>query len=86
MATPDASTNQIHGHDVMKMMLEAGTTFTRPSLEAAIISRFGGDARFFTCSAENMTSAELISFLEQRGKFVPQADGFSTSADKICSH
>ena len=79
-------TNQIHGHEVMQMMVEAQTAYSVESLKAAIIGKFGADARFYTCSADNLTADELIDLLAQRGKFVAQADGFSTSADKICKH
>lgn len=68
------------------MMVESKTTYSVASLRAAIDNKFGADARFYTCSAENMTANELIAFLAQRGKFLPQEDGFSTSADKICNH
>ena len=86
MTDSNSTTDQIHGHEVMKMMVESGATFTRASLQDAITARFGADARFYTCSAENMTAAALIDFLEQRGKFVPKNDGFSTVPDKICGH
>ena len=77
---------EIHGHEVMKMMLEADKPFDETSLEAAIIDRFGSEARFCTCSANGMTAQELIAFLAARGKFVPSGEGFSTQADKICDH
>lgn len=76
----------IHGHEVMQMMLASDQPYTRETLRAAIRDRFGADARFHTCSASAMTAEELISFLEERGKFVPQGDGFNTAADKICNH
>ncbi|WP_221029233.1 YecH family metal-binding protein [Actomonas aquatica] len=79
-------TPHIHGHEVMQMMLENSRSYTRQTLEAAIIERFGVETRYHTCSAENMTAAELVDFLESRGKFVAQDDGFTTSADKICQH
>ena len=79
-------TNPIHGHEVMQMMVESPETFTRASLKTAIDNRFGPDARFFTCSAENMTAEELIGFLAQKGKFIDREGGFSTSPEKICSH
>ncbi|MCR6552857.1 YecH family protein, partial [Aeromonas sp. CPF2-S1] len=44
----------IHGHEVMEMMLEQESPFTRASLRAAIASRFGAEARFHTCSASEM--------------------------------
>ena len=78
--------NSIHGHDVMHMMLELGGTFTRESLKLAIDERFGEQARFYTCSAQDMDAAALIEFLRQRGKFVEAADGFNTEAERICNH
>lgn len=77
---------QIHGHEVMRMMIESGAAYTRASLRDAIIGRFGEGARFYTCSADGMTADEIIAFLEARGKFVGLGTGFSTSPDKICDH
>jgi probable metal-binding protein len=77
---------EIHGHEVMRMMLESGKAYSVESLRAAIVERFGQEARFHTCSQENMTAGELISFLADHGKFVPVPEGFSTSADKLCQH
>lgn len=77
---------KIHGHDVMQMMVESGSSYTKETLEKAILEKFGKDARFYTCSAENMTACELIEFLESRGKFLVSENGFSTDAGKICSH
>ncbi|HYG34567.1 MAG TPA: YecH family metal-binding protein [Clostridia bacterium] len=78
--------NQIHGHEVLKMMLASGKTYTRESLVSEIISQFGADARFHTCSAENMSAEELVDFLDARGKLVQQGNGFQTSADRMCHH
>ena len=60
----------IHGHEVMQMMVESGAAYTKDSLEAAIITKFGKDARFHTCSAQNLTPRELVEFLESREKFI----------------
>ena len=76
----------IHGHEVMRFMLESGQDFSRESLRAAISERFGENARFHTCSAEDMSASELIEFLAARGKFVESGEGFTTHADRICSH
>ena len=76
----------IHGHDVLNMMIESGEQYTEQSLVQAIDSRFGNNARFHTCSAENMTAAELVAFLAARGKFIPANEGFSTHVSKICRH
>ncbi|ACR69774.1 DUF2492 domain-containing protein [Edwardsiella ictaluri] len=76
----------IHGHDVMHMMLSSDTTYTRDTLIAAIDRRFGANARFHTCSAEDLNAAGLVDLLAKRGKFVPAEGGFITRADKICRH
>ncbi len=76
----------IHGHDVLNMMIESGEQYSEESLVQAIDSRFGNNARFHTCSAENMTAAGLVAFLASRGKFVPVEEGFSTHENKICRH
>lgn len=78
--------NQIHGHEVLQMMLASNTTYTRETLVAAITQRFGAQARFFTCSAEDMNAEQLVAFLEAKGKFVPQGAGFQTAADLMCKH
>ncbi|SPW33129.1 putative metal-binding protein [Edwardsiella tarda] len=61
----------IHGHDVMHMMLASATPYTRETLIAAIAQRFGADARFHTCSATDLSAADLVDLLAARGKFVP---------------
>lgn len=76
----------IHGHEVMEMMIASGKNYTKESLAGEIVEKFGADARFFTCSAENMTAGELVGFLKSRGKFVDTEDGFSTDPNKICDH
>ena len=78
--------NQIHGHDVLNMMLASGKTYTKATLVADIIEKFGRAAKVHTCSAEDMTAEELVGFFEARGKFKSQAGGFQTSKDVICQH
>lgn len=77
---------QIHGHEVIEMMIAANQAYSRASLEAAIIGKFGAAARFHTCSAENMDAGALIDFLAQRGKFAVGPGGFSINPAKVCQH
>jgi probable metal-binding protein len=77
---------QIHGHEVMHMMLQSGKAYTRSSLLTDIVANFGSDARFYTCSAQNLTPDGIIDFLQAKGKFVPCAAGFQTSPDLMCKH
>lgn len=76
----------IHGHEVLNMMIESGEQYSTESLVATIKGRFGEQARFHTCSASDMTAAELVAFLAAKGKFIAQDDGFSTHESKICRH
>jgi probable metal-binding protein len=78
--------NQIHGHEVLQMMLASGQTYTRASLVEAIRKKFGAQARFHTCSAENLSAEQLVAFLDSKGKLIPQGDGLQTSADLMCDH
>lgn len=68
------------------MMLASGKSYTRESLIADVITRFGADARFHTCAAEDMAADALVDFLEAHGKFVPRPGGFQTSAHLMCNH
>lgn len=79
-------TNQIHGHEVIQMMVDSNQVYTRTSLKTAIISKFGAGTRFHTCSAENMDAEGLIEFLAQRGKLADQAGGFTIAPGKTCNH
>lgn len=79
-------TNQIHGHDVIAMMTASNELYTRASLKAAIIGKFGADARFHTCSAEGMDADAMIDFLAARGKFLENVGGLAINPDKVCKH
>ena len=75
-----------HGHDFLHMM-EGQTYATKESLVEAIINHFGAEERFHTCHAEGMTAAELVDFLETRGKFMPAGDSaFTADMSKMCNH
>lgn len=78
--------DSIHGHEVLNMMIETGEHYSAASLEAAIKARFGEDARFHTCSAADLSAAELVAFLAAKGKFIAKEEGFSTDSSKICRH
>ena len=78
--------NEVHGHDVIDLMLESKQAYTRESLTAAIIARFGPDTRYHTCFAAGLSAAELVTFLEDRGKFMPLDGGFTVDPARVCSH
>lgn len=78
--------DSIHGHEVLNMMIASGEQYSVESLEAAIVDRFGAQARFHTCSAQDMSAGELVTFLQNKGKFIPAESGFTTAESKICRH
>ncbi len=78
--------NRIHGHEVMEMMIKSGKAYTADGLKNEIIETFGDEARFYTCSAENMNAVEIIRFLSGKGKFILSEEGFNTDPSKICDH
>ena len=51
---------QVHGHEVMQMMMDEQKPYTRETLREAMVAKFGAETRYFTCSAEGMTPDELI--------------------------
>ena len=76
--------DQVHGHQVLKMMIESRRTYTEDSLRAAILEQFGGAARFHTCSASDMTAEELIRFLAERGKLASRGEGLTADPAAMC--
>lgn len=79
-------TESIHGHDVMRMMVEANRPFTEGQLKEAIAVKFGAEARFHTCSASKMTAEDLIGFLRERSKFIVADDTVAMKPENICDH
>ena len=77
-------TQSIHGHDVMRKMIESGEVYSQETLRSAITDWFGADARFHTCSAEDMTADALIAFLAERSKFMTEEGGFRVNESEIC--
>ena len=76
----------IHGHDVIDMIQQAGRAFTRAELIGAIGDKFGAEARFHTCSEEDLTAAGLVEFLASRGKFLVSDNALTIDPSKLCQH
>jgi probable metal-binding protein len=78
--------NQYHGHEVIQMVATSGRSYTRESLRAAIIERFGGDATFYSCSQAGMSPDEMIDFMKARGKFIEGGDDLTFNQARACNH
>jgi probable metal-binding protein len=76
----------VHGHEVLRLVHEAPTPPTRGELEAALERLYGPEVRFCTCSATDMTRDELLAFLLSRGKLVERHGRLATDPSRICNH
>ncbi len=81
-----ANLQSIHGHEVIHMIADADRAFSRTELVAAIAAKFGADARFHTCSAEDLTAEGLVEFLISRGKFFGDERSLALDPSKVCQH
>ncbi len=67
----------VHGHDVMALMVAQATPVLKVELLSKMSQAFGENARYHTCSAENLTAEELIIFLMGKGKMTETTAGIS---------
>ncbi len=62
------TTEQIHGHEILKLIANYPEGISAGTLADIVAGEFGTTARFHTCSAENMSLPELLTFLCDRDK------------------
>lgn len=77
---------EIHGHEVLEMMIHSGLPYSNESLKKAIEEKFGSDARFYICSGGGMTAVELIEALWGKDKFSGSAESFVFDPANRCNH
>ena len=76
----------IHGHEILHMM-EGKSVAARVALVGGRIIRIGAAERFCTCSVEGLDAAEIVDFLDDRGKFMETPDGgFTVNLGMMCNH
>ena len=78
--------NQIHGHEVIDIVCNHPEGISLASLSEAVQRQFGPNASFFTCSAEDMSLGELLSFLADRDKVELRGDLVLPGGSKACNH
>ncbi len=64
-----------HVHEILEMIHATNKAYSVAELQEAVINHFSEDTFFNSCSIDNMSAAQAIEFLVQRGKFVPQQSG-----------
>ncbi|ESE40416.1 YecH family metal-binding protein [Shewanella decolorationis] len=78
--------DSIHGHDVMALMVAQENPLLKPEFIALMAQTFGDNARYHTCSAEDLTAEELISLLLSKGKMLESEQGLTLVAGRQCNH
>jgi probable metal-binding protein len=76
----------IHGQLVLEMLLDEHRKYTKDTLKEEIVKRFGEDAIFHACAADNMSFDDLYTFLCNRGKISIQNGILSTARSHICDN
>ncbi|MFB2732612.1 YecH family metal-binding protein [Shewanella mangrovisoli] len=78
--------DSVHGHDVMALMVAQENPLLKPEFIALMAQTFGDNARYHTCSADNLQAEELISLLLHKGKMLESAQGLTLVAGRQCNH
>ncbi len=78
--------NQIHAHNVLNMLLAAEAPYSVESLKQAVIAEYGEEARFHTCSLQDLTFDALLTFLLDRRKVIQDGDVITVNRERMCSH
>jgi probable metal-binding protein len=80
------TTEQIHGHEIIGLVSAYPEGIAAGTLADIAAGKFGAGARFFTCSAEDMSLLELLAFLGERDK-VQLRDGLVfPGGSPACEH
>ena len=80
------TTNNIHGHDLLRLVQQANPPFTRAALEDEARRRWGADARYCTCSTADMTLTEMLDFLLARQKLALIQGQLHAILANMCNH
>ena len=70
----------------MEMMIQSDKSYSKEELIGEIETKFGKEAKFHTCSAQDMSAKEIVEFLKSKGKFIETEGKIKTNKDKICNH
>ncbi len=76
----------IHGHEVLEAILAHPGPVARAELAARMAEAHGADARYHTCSADDMPFDGLMAFLLERGKITETAAGVVAHREEMCQH
>ncbi len=77
---------KIHGHKIIEFLNTMEQTIDKIGMIKAIDGEFGVDSSYHNCSTDGMTSEEIISFFEKKGKISFTEAGFKFGVPLGCKH
>jgi probable metal-binding protein len=77
--------SDIHGHQILTMLMQATQPIQRESLTARVIEMFGEEVTFCTCSQQGLSLDDLLTFLLSKGKIIEQDAGLIGNPAMSCS-
>ena len=80
------TTGQIHGHEIIELVVKYPEGIAAATLADIAAHKFGPGARFFTCSAENMSLPALLDFLAERDKVQLRDNLVLPGSSPACAH
>jgi len=80
------TTEQIHGHEIIELVAKYPEGIAAGTLTDIAAQEFGPGARYFTCSAENMSLPELLTFLGARDKVQLRGGLIFPGGSPACEH
>ncbi|HMA97123.1 MAG TPA: YecH family metal-binding protein [Polyangiaceae bacterium] len=79
-------TQEVHGHEVLERIINAGGVMPLSQLRSSAATAFGTDAQYYTCSARGMSFDDLLGFLVQRQKISVVGENVTVHAESMCQH
>ena len=76
----------VHAHSVLELFALQANGIETAQAVPHIEDTFGTGARFFACSASDMTAAQLMEFLLRREKIVETDGRLHLNRANLCSH
>ena len=80
------TTDPIHGHEIIDLVAKYPKGIATATLTDIVAGEFGTGARFFTCSAKNMSLPELLTFLGERDKVLLRDGLVFPGGSPACEH
>ena len=77
---------EIHGHELIKLLLEINKPLTLDEIKELAITRIGENVTYYTCSESSMNTEGMINFLRARNKLIKKDGGFMINIGEVCEH